>query len=489
MTPAAGSDRLILLTGVTGYVGGRLRAKLEARGLALRCMVRNPATAAVSASARTEVVAGDVLDPAALDAALRGVDTAFYMIHSMAAGADFARVDRRAAENFASAARRAGVRRIVYLGGLGVGDDLSPHLRSRHEVGEILRSSGVPVIELRASIVIGSGSLSFEMVRALVERLPVMITPRWVEVEAQPIAIEDLLVYLSEAVDVPLAESRIVEVGGADRVSYGDLMREYARQRGLSRAMIKVPVLTPRLSSLWLGLVTPLYARVGRALVESIKHSTVVEDPAAAEELFDVRPAGMARAIADALEHEEREPLDVDALTTTVPERAPRAGVRVGNRMVDSRSVRVAAPPARAFAAIARIGGATGWYAHDRLWKLRGWMDKLIGGPGLSLRRRDPETLRIGDHVDCWRVEALDEGRRLLLKAEMKLPGRGRLEFEVLPEGEGARIRQTAVFDPLGLFGLAYWYAVCPFHALVFDGMLKGIAAAAEREEPAWRPA
>ncbi len=297
---------IILVTGATGYVGGRLWRRLEADGKRVRCMVRRQSVLASQVGPTTQVVEADALKPETLEAAFQGVEMAYYLIHSMGSGGDFEAQDRKAAKNFGEAARRADVRRIIYLGGLGHGPDLSPHLRSRHEVGQVLRESGVPVLEFRASIVIGSGSLSFEIVRALVERLPVMITPRWVEVEAQPIAVDDLIEYLVAALDVPLAESRVFEIGGADRVSYGDLMREYARQRGLRRVMIRVPFLTPWLSSLWLGLVTPLHARVGRRLIESIKHPTVVRN-ATALEVFPVRPIGMSEAIAAAIRNEERE--------------------------------------------------------------------------------------------------------------------------------------------------------------------------------------
>jgi uncharacterized protein YbjT (DUF2867 family) len=294
-----------LVTGATGYVGGRLWRRLAGLGYRVRCLARQPERLADLVGPETEVVAGDVLDAASLRAALAGVEAAYYMVHSMGA-TGFEANDRLGAEHFATAAREAGVQRILYLGGLAeASDDLSPHLRSRHEVGRILAGSGVPTIELRASIVLGSGSLSFEMIRALVERLPVMTTPRWVSVEAQPIAVDDLLEYLVEALNLP-ATSRIYEVGGADRASYADLMREYARQRGLKRLMMPVPVLTPWLSSLWLGLITPLYARVGKKLIESIVHPTVVHDDAALG-AFTVRPRGVREAIAAALRNEEHE--------------------------------------------------------------------------------------------------------------------------------------------------------------------------------------
>jgi len=473
-------NRPILLTGASGYVGGRLRRLLEERGLPLRCLARRPEQLTPRVAGTTEVVAGDVLKAETLPAAFEGVDAAYYLIHSMGSELDFEERDRRAARNFARAARDAGLRRIIYLGGLGHGDDLSPHLRSRHEVGDVLREAGVPVLELRASIVIGSGSLSFEMIRALVERLPIMITPRWVEVQAQPIAIDDLLAYLTAALDLPLEESRVLEIGGADRVSYGDLMREYARQRGLRRAMIRVPVLTPRLSSLWLGLVTPLYARVGRKLVESIKHPSVMRDTSALE-VFALRPRGMQDAVAAALRNEEREFAEsrwYDAVSSGGEERT-WAGVRFRNRLVDSRSRTVAVGPDEAFAPIRRIGGANGWYAYDWLWRLRGFLDLLVGGVGVRRGRPAPDDLRVGDALDFWRVEAHEPGRLLRLRAEMKVPGRAWLEFEVRPCEGGATLRQTALFDPVGLAGLVYWYLLVPLHRLVFAGMLAGIERAA----------
>ena len=475
---------ITLLTGASGYVGGRLLPLLVEDGCRVRCLARQPENLLPRVPAGVEVVPGDVLDAASLPAALRGVDAAYYLVHSMGASGDFVEQDRRAADNFAAAARAAGVRRIIFLGGLGGEDpDLSAHLRSRHEVGERLRAHGVPVIELRASIIIGSGSLSFEMIRALVERLPVMITPRWVRVTAQPIAIGDVLDYLRAARTVGNGgRSLTIEIGGPDRVSYGELMGEYARQRGLRRRMIPVPLLTPRLSSLWLGLVTPLYARVGRKLVDSLRHPTVVCDDSA-QRLFPIRPVGVREAVSRALRNEDAGFAQTrwsDALSAAAS--APRqwGGVRFGNRLVDSRSALVAAPPARVFAAVERIGGATGWYYATWLWTVRGWLDLLLGGVGMRRGRRDPERVRVGDTLDCWRVESVQAGQRLRLSAEMKLPGRAWLEFEVEPAGDGARLRQTATFDPLGLWGMSYWYGVWPLHQLVFAGMLRGIARAAE---------
>lgn len=449
---------LILIAGATGYVGGELLKALPAASYPVRCLARRPDVLRAKGLAGLEVVAGDVLDAASVQAALIGVDTAYYLVHSMGSTQSFEEQDRTAAQNFANAARAAGVKRIIYLGGLGHNaDQLSAHLRSRHEVGEILKSTGVPVIEFRASVVIGSGSLSFEMIRALVERLPVMIAPRWVSVAAQPIAIADLLSYLMAALDLPLAGNRIFEIGGSDRVSYGGLMKEYARQRGLKRFVISVPFLTPRLSSLWLGLVTPLYVRVGRKLIDSICHETIVEDQTALTE-FKIRPCGFREAIAAAINAEGR------------------------HLMIDSRTIHVTVSLEDAFAPIRRIGGTRGWYYGNWLWQLRGLLDRLFGGSGLRRGRRDPDFLRVGDTVDFWRVEAIEPDHRLRLFAEMKLPGRAWLEFEVTSDSTGSVIRQTATFDPKGLLGRAYWYSVFPLHQFVFGGMLQGIAAQCQME-------
>ncbi len=479
-------NRLVLLTGATGYVGGRLLKELESLRVPVRCLARRPEYLRERVACETEVIGGDVLDPASLTAPFQGVDTAYYLIHSMGSAGSFEEEDRQGARNFAQAARAAGVRRIIYLGGLGVESELlSAHLRSRHEVGGILRARGVPLIEFRASIVLGSGSLSFEMIRALTERLPILITPLWVSVPAQPIAIQDLLRYLIAGQDHPITGSRIYQIGGADQVSYGDLMREYARQRGLRRLIIRVPVLTPRLSSLWLGLVTPLHARVGRALIESIRHPTIVLDDTARRE-FAIEPMGHRDAIAVALRNEDEE-----LMTTRWSDALSAAGV-LGREdagptkrcFVDSRVAKVSLPPAQAFAPIRRIGGATGWYYGNGLWRLRGTIDLLLGGVGMRRRRRDPESLRVGDTVDCWRVEAFEPDRRLLLRAEMKLPGRAWLEFASEPMPTGLRIRQTAIYEPIGLLGRAYWHLVYPLHQLVFAGMLRGIVNAGRGHSP-----
>ncbi|MBA3444968.1 MAG: DUF2867 domain-containing protein [Gemmatimonadales bacterium] len=467
---------MILLTGATGYVGGRLLSALEARGKGVRCMARRPSFLEARVGTTTEVVRGDVLDPESLRAALCDVHTAYYLVHSMATGPSYAEDDRRGAIAFAGAAREAGVRRIVYLGGLGDGERLSPHLESRQEVGSILRCSGVPTIEFRASIVIGSGSLSFEVIRALVEKLPVMVTPSWVHTRTQPIGIEDLISYLVEALDYPHDQSAVYEIGGPDRVSYGDLMREYARLRNLNRMMIPVPVLTPRLSSLWLALVSPIYARVGRELISGLRNETVVRDPGALD-AFLVRPRGVRQSLTRALANEDSAFAATrwsDALSAhrSVP---TWGGLKFGSRLVDSRVAWVPATPEQAFRPIARIGGESGWYYGNRLWRLRGALDWLAGGPGMRRGRRHPETLMTGDALDFWRVEAVEQGRLLRLAAEMRLPGRAWLQFEVTGQADGSLIRQTALFDPVGLSGLVYWYGLWVIHQLVFAGMLRSL--------------
>ncbi len=474
------ASRRVLLTGATGYIGGRLLAAFEANRRPVRCMARRPEYLLARVAPTTEVVAGDVFDPVSLTVAMTGVDTAYYLVHSMDSTGSFQDADRTGAHNFARAARAAGVRRVIYLGGLGGGDGLSSHLDSRQEVGRILRDEGVATVELRAAIVIGSGSISFEMIRALVEILPIMITPRWVATLTQPIGIEDVIAYLVASLDLPAEGSDVFEIGGPDRVSYGDLMREYARQRGLRRRFISLPVLTPRLSSLWLGLVTPVFARVGRALVESLRNETVVCDDRALA-AFNVKPRGMADAMARALVNEDRSFAATrwsDALTV-VGRHQGWGGTRFGTRLVDSRSITVACSPATAFTPIRRIGGTSGWYHATFLWKLRGFLDLLVGGPGMRRGRRDPEQLAPGDTLDFWRVEAIEPDRLLRLSAEMRLPGRAWLQFEVDPSGTGSTIRQTAIFDPAGLFGQIYWYALWPLHQAVFGGTLRALARAA----------
>lgn len=470
---------LILLTGSTGYVGGRLKRVLLEQGYPLRLLVRSSALVSSKNTDQETYVVGDAKDRKTLKEALQGVSVAYYLIHSMGNKGDFVDEDREIAALFAEVASECGVAKIIYLGGLGSHyEKLSPHLQSRHEVGEVLRANadGVQVIEFRASIVIGSGSLSFEMVRALTERLPVMITPRWVYTLAQPIAIDDLIQYLVQIIDLKIEGNPILEIGGKDKVSYGGLMQEYARQRGLKRYMIHVPVLTPRLSSLWLGLVTPLYARVGKKLVESATCETTVHDPLCLH-LFPIKPMSYKEAIRRAIENEgDSCPKSRwnDPLSAALHPRAWTKD-RLGGRLIDHREAFVNCSPQEAFKPIERIGGDQGYYFGNFLWKMRGMLDMLFGGVGFRRGRRDPQHLNEGDVADFWRVEEIKAPFLLRLKAEMKLPGKAWLEFYVEPTDKGSKISQRAIFDPAGIFGIVYWYMLYPFHHLVFNGMLNGI--------------
>ena len=477
------SDRpTVLIAGASGYIGGRLLVKLEQAGYRVRCLSRHPEYLQSRLGPMSVACRGDVLDAESLRPALAGVQVAYYLVHSMASGSRFEDLDLEAARIFGNVAKQQGVGRIIYLGGLGSGQNLSPHLKSRQDVGRVLRASGLPILEYRASIILGSASISFEIVRTLVERLPVMLTPRWTRTLAQPIAIEDVISYLLAGLDKDLPESRVFEIGGADSVSYLGLLREYARIRGIRRIILPVPFLTPRLSSLWLGLVTPVYARVGRLLIEGVRNETLVRDDAALQE-FDIRPMSAATSLERALRNEDQEFAQTrwsDAYPAVRGD-AKWGGVRLGQRVVDSRTVPVALPADQVFPFVEAIGGDTGWYYGNWLWRMRGFLDLLVGGVGLRRGRRDPMRLRQGDTVDFWRVELLEPGRRLRLRAEMILPGRAWLEFEVEPDGSSCTLRQTAEFDPSGWMGHLYWYALFPLHGLIFGNMLKNIARAAEQ--------
>jgi len=477
-------NRLILITGATGYVGGRLLSELERGSYRVRCLARKPEYIAHRAQPSTEIVQGDVFDAPSLERAMAGVHTAYFLVHSLAATGSFEENDRIAATNFAYAAESAGVQRMVYLGGLGAGHDLSPHLSSRQEVGTILRQSAVPTIEFRASVILGSGSLSFELVRALVERLPVMTTPRWVRTRTQPIAIEDVIAYLIAALDVPLKSSTVFEIGCADITSYDGIMREYARQRGLKRLIIPVPWLNPWLSGFWLALVTPLYYKIGRWLIEGVKNETIVNSSKALE-TFSVRPRGVREAIQRALANEDKEFAETrwaDAAPEYLKSRL--GGVRFGSRLIYTRDQKVPCPPAECFRPIQCVGGEAGWYTLNWLWNLRGLLDKIVGGVGSKRGRRNPRCVLPGDTIDFWRVDAIEQDHMLRLFSELKAPGRAWLQFEVKGDTTSSTIRLTSIFDPVGLAGLLYWYAFYPFHVLVFSRMLMGIVKATRGNQP-----
>ncbi len=475
----------ILVVGASGYIGSRLVPLLGAAGHTLTLASRESAKLA-ERFPEARLVTADLLDPASLDEALAGIDLAYYLAHAMGGGeSGFAERDLAAARNFGEAAARAGVARIVYLGGLGDDDaDLSHHLASRHETGAELARHGVPVTEFRAAVVIGSGSASFEILRHLTERLPIMITPRWVSTRCQPIGIRDVLAYLVAAPDHP-ETTGIVEIGGPDVLSYGDMMRAYARERGLRRLMIPVPVLTPRLSSYWVNLISPVPAKIARPLIEGLRNEVVVRDPAPAAS-FGVRPTPYVEALREAMDRSSSEGLEstwFDALATPDRDSLPSVTSLEG-MIVERRQRAIAAPPERTFAEVERLGGEGGWPYANVLWRIRGLMDRIVGGVGMRLGRRDPARLRVGDALDFWRVEEIRRPELLRLRAEMKVPGRAWLQYEVLPTPGGSRIVQTAFFEPKGLPGLAYWYLLYPIHGLIFRGTARVIgeraAAAAQ---------
>lgn len=469
-------QRRVLVMGATGYIGKNVIAPLVAAGYDVRAAARRPER--ISERHNAELVAADVADPASIRAALEHVDVALYFVHTLGGGADYATRDRDAARVFGVAAAEAGVERIVFLGGLGEDrGGLSEHLASRHEVGRLLAAGGVPVIEFRASIVIGSGSTSFEMIRNLVEKLPAMTTPRWVRMDAQPIGIDDVVAYVLASLDIELKPGelhRIYEIGGADITTYGGLLALHAELRGLKRLVIPVPVLSPGLSGWWLYLFTPREATVGRQLAESLRFPTVVSDDVARRDFASIHPIGTREAVLRAFAAEDA----VFDTTLWAEEFAGTDGVRQlqrEGRYIDSRVIRASCPPEAAFDPVACIGGKEGWYAYDTLWDLRGFIDLLLGGPGRRRGRRDQYALVEGDHLDWWRVERIMAPRLLRLVAEMKLPGRGWLQYELKPDGDETVIRQTAIFEPKGVLGRLYWYSVLPFHHFVFNGTLKGI--------------
>jgi uncharacterized protein YbjT (DUF2867 family) len=485
-----------LVTGATGYIGGRLVPELLAAGYTVRCMARDPSRLANRPwSDDVEVAKADVSDPASLREALAGCDVAYYLIHSLGTGPSFEERDADAARTFADAARETGVKRIVYLGGMisGKEGDLSPHLRSRAEVGDILLDSGVPTAALQAAVIIGSGSASFEMLRYLTERLPAMITPKWVETRIQPIAVRDVLRYLVGAAALPADVNRRFDIGGPDILTYADMMRRYAATSKLPpRLLVPVPVLSPALSAHWVGLVTPVPSGLAKPLVESLRIEVVASEHDIAQYIPDP-PEGLLpldRAIELALAHTREGDVSTSwssastpgAPSDPLPSDPDWAG---GSLYVDERSSVVNAPPEALWRVIEGIGGTSGWYSFRAAWAARGLLDRLAGGVGLRRGRRDPVHLRPGDALDFWRVEAITPGQLLRLRAEMKLPGLAWLELYVGQDDDGrTTYRQRAIFQPHGLTGHAYWRSISPFHGIVFGGMLRNITAAAERDIP-----
>ncbi len=489
-TEPSGDAPLCLVAGATGYIGGRLVPELLAAGRRVRCLARDPGRLRDQPWVRrVEVVRADVTRPGTLPAAFEGVAVAYYLVHALGSGAGFEETDRHAAEGFARAARRAGARRVVYLGGLtpsGVPErELSPHLRSRAEVGRILLDGGVPTAQLRAAVILGSGSASFEMLRYLTERLPVMVTPSWVGTRIQPIAVRDVLRYLVGAAELPPEVNRSFDVGGPDVLTYRQMMTGYAAAAGLPRRVIvPVPVLTPSLSSHWVGLVTPVPRGIARPLVESLRHEVVCAEHDIARWVPDP-PEGLI-GFEDAVRLALKRVRDADVATRWSSAALPGAPSDPlpsdpdwsgGSLYEDRRRLAVRAEAGAVWQVIEGIGGQNGWYSFPLAWSVRGWLDRLVGGVGLRRGRRDPRRLRVGDSLDFWRVEEVVPGRLLRLRAEMRLPGRAWLELAVADDGPGRCVyRQRALFRPHGLAGHAYWWSIVPFHSVVFGGMARNIA-------------
>jgi len=471
----------VLVFGATGYVGTHLVPFLAARGHVVRAAARRRE----SLEARgwpdaVEIVAADALSPETLAGALAGVDVAYYLVHSMAAGPDFPRLDRTAAEHFRDAAAAAGVARIVYLGGVQPAGAPSTHLASRAETGDVLRAGSVPVTEVRAGMIIGPGSAAFEVIRDLVFHLPAMVTPRWVRSRSQPIALEDVLEYLVRLPELPASAGATYDVAGPEVLTYEQLMRQFGTLVGRRPSIVPVPVLSPQLSSYWLSLVTAVPTNVARALIDGLEHDVIADDTAI--RALIPRPLKTYREAAQAALAIERE--------RSAPSRW-REGSMVyrrnrpdfafyAKRMGGEAST--AAPAHAVWREVVAIGGANGYYYLDALWRARGHVDRLTRGTGLTRGRRDPRDVAVGDVIDFWRVVAVEPQRRLTLIAEMKLPGAAALEFELRPEANArTRIVVTAYFHPAGAPGLLYWYALTPAHALIFAGLAKTIAARAER--------
>ncbi len=486
MTGVATAARVLVL-GASGYVGSHLVPFLAARGEAVRAASRRLEALEARGWAGVECIATDALDAASLDTALHGIEVAYYLVHSMAAGADFPAIDREAAANFRDAAARCDVRRIVYLGGLQPAGTASEHMASRGETGEVLRQGPVPVTELRAGIIIGPGSAAFEVIRDLVFHLPVMVTPRWVRSRSQPIALDDILAYLARLPALPEAAGAIFDAGGPEVLTYADLMREFGALVGRRPLIVPVPVLTPRLSSYWLDLVTAVPPNVARALIEGLEHDVLADDTAIRALIpLDLKPC--RAAIQAALATERGTEIDPGAAAGarwtegSMVYRRERADFAYYAKQMSAAAV-TSAPASAVWDEVVSIGGENGYYFLDALWAVRGGLDRLAGGSGMSRGRRHPHDLVVGDAVDFWRVVALEPGRRLMLLAEMKLPGAAALGFEVQPVADGrTRIVVTAYFHPAGVYGLLYWHALAPAHAVIFPGLARTIAARAQSQ-------
>ena len=468
----------VLVTGSSGYVGSQLVPALVERGHYVVCMTRDVRKVTSKFPRKVSVVQADALDPASLAPALRGIDVAYYLIHSLGAGeTEFRAIDLEAARKFAIAAKAAGVRRVIYLGGLGSPDQqLSAHLQSRQETSACLRRFGPPLTDFRSAVVIGAGSTSFEMIRYLTERVPIMICPRWVTTRIQPIGIDDVVSYLAAALDEPRSEGMTIDIGSPSVETYRTMMLKYAAQRGLCRPLLQVPVLTPRLSSYWVDLVTPIPASISRPLIEGLRSEVVCSNKLAQEIFPQIKPLTYEQALERALRIPDLRAM-VERRAAARVEGLPRQSwlpqvVEDEGWVADVREGEAEVSATRVSSVIEGIGGNRGWFYGMMLWRMRAWLDRFLGGTGMGAGRRDPDTLRAGDPLDFWRVEAIESGRGLLLKATMKLPGEAYLLFETIPQGsERTRLRLSALFRPRGLTGRIYWWSLLPIHKFVFSGL------------------
>src|SRR5271165_4060331 len=468
----------VLVTGCSGYVGSQLVPALLERGHYVVCMTRDPRKVTSKFPRRVNVVQADALDAASLAPVLRGIDVAYYLIHSLSAGEqEFRAVDHEAARNFATAAKAAGVKRIIYLGGLGnPSQELSAHLHSRQETSECLRQYGPLLTDFRSAVVIGAGSISFEMIRYLTERVPIMICPRWVTTRIQPIGVDDVVSYLVAALDEPRSEGQTIDIGSPSIETYRTMMLKYAAHRGLRRPLLQVPVLTPRLSSYWVDLVTPIPASIARPLIEGLRSEVVCGNQLAQEIFPQIEPVTYEQALERALRVPDLLAM-VERRVATRVEGSRRESwlpqvVEDEGWVADVREGEVEVPATRVFSVVEGIGGNRGWFYGTMLWRIRAWLDRMLGGTGMGAGRRDPDTLRAGDPLDFWRVEEIEPGRRLLLKATMKLPGEARLIFETIPQGAGrTRLRLSALFRPRGLTGRIYWWSLLPIHKFILSGL------------------
>lgn len=477
-------SKLILVTGATGYVGGRLVPKLLEAGCRVRCLVRDPSRLQGRAWLnKVEVVTGDALSPKGLAEAMQNVSVAYYLIHGMQGGKVNAERDLQVARNFAQAAEDAGIKNIIYFGELvDPAANLSPYLRARHETGYLLRYGKVPVTELRAGMIVGSGSVLFEMIRYLTEREPVLICPAWYFSQAQPIAIRDVLSYLVGALKTPDSIGRVIEIGGPTRLTYADMLLGYAKERGLKRWLIRTPFYVPRLSAYWVHLVTPIHWRVIAPLIEGLRAKLIVRDDAAKKLFPRIKPIDFQTATHLALGRIQRDNVETswsDALVTVMGDFKPYQFMVEEGMFIERMQVLLDIKPEAVFRAYTGIGGERGWLYMNWAWALRGWMDKIIGGVGLRRGRRHPDEVRAGESLDFWRVETVEKNTRMRLRAEMKVPGKAWLEFESVPQDGKTLLTATAYFAPHGVSGVLYWYAMWPFHKFIFAGLTRGLASRA----------